>query len=269
MKGFLSGEEASPKQIISLGAGSDTRFFRLKDAGLLEECVYHELDFPENTKKKVAMIHQSSKMRSLLGAEDDVAFLSDEAHAPRYHLHAIDLRQLDPNDVKYSAEPRLREIRADTATLIISECCLTYLRSDTADAVITYITTNVLVESTPKGLLLYEPINPFDAFGKVMVSNLASRGIVLQTLQQYGSLEAQISRLKKYGFGSGQGAMDLAYLQENWINEVEKERISRLEMLDEIEELDMLMKHYCITWAWSDGVNAPIWSQWRTIQSQP
>lgn len=209
-------------------------------------------------------------MRSLLGAEEDVQFLSDEIHAgPRYHLHAIDLRDLDMDRVSNSSTPRLSQISADTATLIISECCLTYLKPEAADSVIRYFTKQVLKESTPRGLLLYEPINPFDAFGKVMVSNLAYRGIVLQTLQHYGSLEAQISRLNKYGFESGQGAVDLAYLQDKWIDEVDKDRISRLEMLDEIEELDMLMKHYCIAWAWHDGPNTSIWTRWRKIQSQP
>lgn len=42
-------------------------------------------------------------------------------------------------------------------------------------------------------------------------------------------------------------------------------RISQLEMLDEIEELDLILDHYAVTW----GLNLPIgsngsgWSEWR------
>lgn len=268
--GFLSSNKGVWKQIISLGAGSDTRFFRLASSGNLVDCVYHELDFAENSRKKVVSVQRSHKLRALSGDDAELLFTEDEIHSSRYHLHAVDLRSLDAkNQGEYSKRPMLTSIRPDLPTLILSECCLTYLNPETADSVIHHFMTQVLQESTPRGLVLYEPINPFDAFGKVMVSNLAARGIVLQTLHKYSSLEAQRARLKMYGFENGQRAVDVSFLHSLWISDTERERISKVEMLDEVEELNLLMQHYCIAWGWHDGGNSSIWNEWQDIEDQP
>ena len=268
--GFLSGNQNVQRQIISLGAGSDTRFFRLASSGDLMDCVYHELDFADNSRKKVGIVQRSHKLKALLGGDTDTQFTEDEIHSPRYHLHAIDLRCLDPNHVDYSKRSILTSIRPDVPTLILSECCLTYLKPETADSVIYHFMTSVLQDATPRGLLIYEPINPFDSFGKVMVSNLAARGIVLQTLHKYSSLEAQRARLRTYGFEQGQRAVDVSFLHSFWISETERERISKVEMLDEVEELNLLMQHYCIAWGWYDGNSSPtMWNEWQNIEDQP
>ena len=88
-----------------------------------------------------------------------------------------------------------------------------------------------------------------------MVSNLAARGIVLQTLHKYSSLEAQKARLKTYGFLEEREAWDVDTLFENWISEPEKERVGKVEMLDEVEEWRLLAKHYCIAWGWRNKGN--------------
>lgn len=43
-------------------------------------------------------------------------------------------------------------------------------------------------------------------------------------------------------------------------------RISQLEMLDEIEELDLVLAHYAITWGavWPDGTSAN-WMDWDML----
>ena len=70
-------------------------------------------------------------------------------------------------------------------------------------------------------MVVYEPIRPNDAFGKTMVSNLATRGIVLQTLKKYGSFEAQDERMRSYGFSSSRVA-DINDLWKRGIEEREK-----------------------------------------------
>ena len=105
-----------------------------------------------------------------------------------------------------------------------------------------------------------------------MVSNLAARGIALQTLHRYDSLDAQVERMKQYGLQDGQGAVDVEFLNEHWIDEEEKGRIASLEMLDEVEELNMLARHYCVAWGWRDGTTddggGGIWEGWRNVRSQ-
>lgn len=129
-------------------------------------------------------------------------------------------------------------------------------------------------------MILYEPINPHDAFGKVMVSNLAARGIELQTLKKYGSLAAQKERLKSYGFGGGAeggggiGVADVNFLWEE-VNEEEKARVASLEMVDEVEEWRLLAGHYCVVWGWRNGVSGAeiegletLWEEWIGVAMQ-
>ncbi|KAL8967417.1 MAG: hypothetical protein Q9197_005440 [Variospora fuerteventurae] len=66
---FLSSPTSAPrKQIISFGAGSDTRFFRLRTAQNppLPPFTYHELDFPNNTTQKIHTITRSTALLSLI-----------------------------------------------------------------------------------------------------------------------------------------------------------------------------------------------------------
>ncbi|KAK4545159.1 hypothetical protein LTR36_003710 [Oleoguttula mirabilis] len=239
VKRFLQHDPNQRKQIVSLGAGSDTRFWRLwTDAASASfaEVEYHELDFEANVNQKRASTRQS-------------LFISDmtqkaEKGGWRYHLHALDLRNLTNK-----SPPPIPNLDPELPTLILSECCLCYLPPDTATSVLQYFTMNL------KGLLglaLYEPIRPLDAFGKTMVSNLASRGIHLQTLQRYGTLEAQRQRLRLAGFNDGQGVRDVSqmYASETWVSRAERVRVERLEWLDEVEEWQLLASHYCVAWGW-------------------
>lgn len=85
-----------------------------------------------------------------------------------------------------------------------------------------------------------------------MVRNLATRGIVLQTLYQYDSLEAQRARLRAYGFEEGQEAQTVDGVWED-VGGEEKGRVAGLEMVDEVEEWRLLAGHYCVAWGWRDG----------------
>ena len=231
--------------------------------------VYHELDFPSNTAQKVATIKKSTKLKGLFEEHDEYVIADTEIHSSKYHLHAIDLRTLSQGNESSTGAGAISHINPDLPTLILSECCLTYLKPDAADAVVNYFTKAALKPETPVGLALYEPINPFDAFGKVMISNLAARGIVLQTVHKYNSLETQKVRLRSYGLEDGQGAVDADFLHEQWIDAHERERLNTVEMLDEVEELKMLLKHYCVAWGWRDGNDASLWGGWQKIESQP
>ena len=98
-----------------------------------------------------------------------------------------------------------------------------------------------------------------------MVLNLAARGIVLQTLHRYHSLDLQKARLRKHGFSSAE-AKDVDFLWENWVSAEEKERIAGLEMVDEVEEWRLLAQHYCVVWGWR-AIDDPIWKTWKELQN--
>nr|POE78042.1 leucine carboxyl methyltransferase 1 [Quercus suber] len=244
---FITIEPDRPKQIVSLGAGSDTRFFRMvKDLPLSAKRLdYHELDFEANVNQKRTSLRQSADLSRLIkGAEGRNAF---------YHLHALDLR-----DLTAKSPAVIPNLQAASSTLLISECCLCYLPPDEATSVVQYFSMNI---TASLALILYEPIRPYDAFGKTMVANLASRGIHLQTLKRYSSLEAQRQRLRLAGLSNGQGARDIFQLWQDdaWVSPAERERIEKLEWLDEIEEWQLLSSHYCVAWGWRGDTFSHAW----------
>lgn len=268
---FLAQPGPEQKQIISLGAGSDTRYFRiLTHHPRLPPFAYHELDFPSNTSPKIAAISRSSQLRDLLPSftvsEDGTALDSATFHISPLDLRTLPLSPPKSGDILPARPEALNAINPALPSLLISECCLIYLSPQAADNVIFYFTRCLFPSSVPVGLILYEPISPNDAFGKVMVSNLAARGIVLQTLKRYGSLEAQKERLRMYGFSEGQVASTVDDIWEG-VGEEEKDRVAVLEMMDEVEEWRLLAGHYCVAWGWrsGDGGDGKMgWDGWKS-----
>lgn len=224
--------------------------------------VYHEIDFPENTSAKIKAIRTAPVLQRALGDNGDVEIsqAGDSLHSPGYHIHPVDLRELSkharpsssttPSDATIESPPGpLRDVDANLPTLLISECCLIYLSPEEADNVVQYFTKTLLFKK-PLGLIIYEPIRPDDAFGRTMVANLATRGIQLQTLNKYATLDAQRTRMRDQGLSTGQAAADIEFIWQRWVGEEEKERVAGLEMLDEMEEWRLLAGHYCIAWGW-------------------
>ncbi|EPS39140.1 hypothetical protein H072_7060 [Dactylellina haptotyla CBS 200.50] len=261
--GFLSQSSKTRKQIISLGAGSDTRFFRLVAADPSIDLLYHEFDFPQVTIRKIEAIQRHkelstaiSEFSKLPGVDDGPSFQADvgagSLQSQNYYIHPLDLRTLKPGTpLPIGIDPSL-------PTLFISECCLIYLTPNEADDIFKWITTSFRQPSQSAtangvGIVLYEPIGGDDSFGKVMIRNLSQRGIVLRTLQRYSTLDRQKERMRILGFNTGMGACDVNFIHDRWIEQREKERIDGLELLDEREEWVLLAKHYCVAWGWVES----------------
>lgn len=298
---FITSRTNTPaslrRQIISLGAGSDTRFLRLKQKYPDDDLLYHEIDFPANTAAKIRQL-ESRPLRKIVQELCGFDFVFQDADfsrdcttvisttPPGYFIHSHDLRNLP---LKSEA---LKWIETGVPTLLISECCLIYLAPEHADAVLQYF-TRLFPSSTPLGIVIYEPIRPRDAFGRTMVANLTARGIHLQTLEANATLGMQRERLGRFGFGlageedkehdehgekantdeSGVGAIDLDYMWSSWVDDREKERVVELEWMDEVEEWILLMKHYCVAWGWRDRSGKAsdgdrVFEGWKRVQSQ-
>ena len=166
---------------------------------------------------------------------------------PSYICHPLDLRNLP----HLQSLESFRGLRSDIPTLIISECCLCYSETDSAQDIIKWF-----VDRIPDlGIIMYEPVGVDDAFGQMMVENLAARGIVMPTVQKYKTLADQTSRLMGLGFSrnedkGGAVAMSIEDVWERWVSADEKERVDALEGLDEVEEWQMLARHYAVVWGW-------------------
>jgi O-methyltransferase involved in polyketide biosynthesis len=259
---FLVTYPSSTKQIISLGAGTDTRFFRLLDLYPETRLVYHELDFPTNTGAKIAAIQRQPLLyRKLLHMPSSSA----SYHSETYNIHGLDLRSLAASSDE-TPLPEIPNLNPNLPTLILSEMCLVYLQPSTVQSIVSSLLTHYLQPTTPASLILYEPILPQDAFGRTMISNLQTRNIHLHTLTAYPELGDQRARLQGYGFKNGAKVADTNTIWRGWIDEDEKERISRLEFLDELEELEMLLRHYCVAWGWRDGEGDVFSKAWVDVK---
>ncbi|KAG5358172.1 Leucine carboxyl methyltransferase 1 [Yarrowia sp. B02] len=236
---FLTAQKPGQRvQIISLGAGSDTRPFSLWEsrAENRDAVLYHELDFAVSVSRKKDIIMQDSHLRDLVGDAQPTEN-KDEIHTQRYHLHGIDLRSIGPDFVLPGSDPSL-------PTLVISECCLCYLEPDQAKKVVSWITA----EFKDSTIVMYEPLSGQDQFGQVMIENLASRGISIPSMTKFPSLESQIERFKAAGYTEVL-ATSMDVIHDEWLSPEEQQRIHGLEFLDEREELLLLLKHYCVVWA--------------------
>lgn len=255
---FLSEEDVeaavTPKQIISLGAGTDTRPFRIFSKANHPKLIYHEVDFGVVVNKKLRAVQGNPVLSRILTnvstQEDSSSWTGQPSSGGEYHCHGLDLRQL----AQESEESSLSGLRTDIPTLVLSECCLCYLSQEEASAVLSFFTTRIPSLATA----IYEPIRPDDAFGKVMISNLAARRIHMPTLDVYRHPEHQEERLREAGFDLVR-QMTIEDIWDKWVKPEEKERVDGLEGLDEVEEWKLLAAHYIVVWG-SRGDGFGSWS---------
>lgn len=84
---FLNSPSTAPKQVLSLGAGSDSRFWRLRNCLTpWPTARWVETDFPESTATKAGSIVRHEPLRKLCGEDVQVA------GAGECPLRALELR---------------------------------------------------------------------------------------------------------------------------------------------------------------------------------
>ena len=266
---FLSVQDkasssSQTKQIISLGAGTDTRPFRLFSRQDRHHLVYHEVDFEVVSQKKLRTVQTNQALSEILGSisasEESNSWSSQPSRdGDEYRFHGIDLRRLaelgaseekeeEEEEEAGAPQPVLAGLRTDMPTLVVSECCLCYLSPSQASGLLSYFTSRVADIAT----IIYEPIRPDDPFGKVMTSNLAARHIRMPTLSVYPEPSDQEKRLRKAGFDTV-SHMTMGDIWKSWLSSEGRDRVDGLEGLDEIEEWELLAAHYIVVWGSRGG----------------
>uniref|UniRef100_A0A915LUU6 Leucine carboxyl methyltransferase 1 n=1 Tax=Meloidogyne javanica TaxID=6303 RepID=A0A915LUU6_MELJA len=160
----ISGPSA---QIISLGAGFDTLYWRLKESGHIFN-KFVEFDFSSVTSKKIRLI-QRSKNVNLSGYFSNPAVESQHSdlHCGDYHLIGADLRQIREFEQKLTTA----ELDNSQPTLIIAECLFVYMDLEHSYNLIKELTKYF----ETLALINYEQVNMNDNFSKVMLDNLNNR----------------------------------------------------------------------------------------------
>lgn len=227
-------------QIISLGAGYDTLFWRLRQAdpsNELADVKYVEIDMSLVVVHKLMAIKRHKELSELLG---QITYKGEGLHSQQYHLISFDLRQVDKS-------PLSRKLFQDCLldpnkpTLCIAECVLVYMPVHDSASLIQWLSEafkNLTVVN-------YEQCNISDRFGDIMLSNMNARHCDLMGAEACKSLVSQEERLKSAGL-SRTKAWTLLTIYKNCLLPSLVERISQLEFLDERELLEQLLEHYCI-----------------------
>lgn len=234
---------------------------------------YHEIDFPAVCERKRNVLQYVPALRSLLagpivdahahpttaaaeltggGMHDaetihETCWRADLGRGNQLWGHGLDLRHLAAAAAKDKGSHRpaaLAGLRTDVPTLLVSECCLCYLQVPEAIAVLRWFADRI----PDLGVVIYEPIEPNDAFGRTMVSNLSARGLQMPTLAVYENGAAQETRLRKQVELDRASHGTINKIWKEWVSAEEKDRINELNALDEEEEWQLLASHYAIAW---------------------
>eukprot|EP00118_Oscarella_pearsei_P004032 m.16747 g.16747 ORF g.16747 m.16747 type:complete len:312 (+) comp27113_c0_seq1:32-967(+) len=237
---FLSRANRAEAQLISLGAGFDTLYWRLLLNGKGPH-LYVEVDFPSVVRRKQS--HCQSKIQLRDHLHGNVYADEDGLHSDNYHLLGVDICDVEALE---SALVRAG-ISKERPTLLLAECVLIYLEVAKSRRVITwaghYFQTALLLN--------YGPVNVGDRFGVIMMENLKMRMAAFLGADDCLSLDKQESVFLECGWEKS-CAVDMLTVYGN-LPQNDLLRIERLEMLDERELLNQLLQHYCISWGVKDA----------------
>ncbi|KAF6125028.1 leucine carboxyl methyltransferase 1 [Phyllostomus discolor] len=132
-------------------------------------------------------------------------------------------------------------------TLLITECVLVYMTPEQSANLIKWAANSFGTAM----FINYEQVNMDDRFGQIMIEHLRRRQCDLAGVETCKSLESQKERLLSNGWETA-SAMNMMELYSK-LPRTEVSRIEALELLDEMELLEQLMKHYCLCWATRGG----------------
>ncbi|WWC69145.1 uncharacterized protein I206_103081 [Kwoniella pini CBS 10737] len=275
-----SGNKNEKKQIVSLGAGSDTRFWRLmSQSNSTKISKYVEIDFPHLTSPKAQRISRFKSLQFALSSNSSYIEYENEnenssnsinkifeiskggtkLNSELYTLLPIDLRTSSSSSSSSTStktttikeilsEELLPILNFNLPTLFLAECLFPYLNPKESENIISWFGENF-----NKCLgLIYEMIGINDSFGKVMKRNLSSRNLSLPGSEPFPTPKSQADRFLNSNLGKGvftsSQVKTLWQIREEIIDQEELQRISKLEILDEIEELKLVLEHYVIAW---------------------
>ncbi|KAK2850337.1 hypothetical protein Q7C36_009120 [Tachysurus vachellii] len=237
VKRFLCVTDACDRrQILTLGAGFDSLYFRLRSEGAVERVSVFEVDFPDVARRKAALISSNHILKDAL---PDYSVLAGPVHvnSAQYKLLGVDVRnEREAEDVLIAAG-----LQWNCPTLILSEVVLTYMETCWSDAVIAWA-----ARIFPQALfVMYEQIRPEDPFGTVMQNHFLKLNSKIHALCQYPDTAAQTERLLQKGWEKCV-CLDMNQFYFGFLTEDERLKVEKLEPFDEFEEWHQKCSHYFV-----------------------
>ncbi|KAK4701572.1 hypothetical protein P7C70_g4657, partial [Phenoliferia sp. Uapishka_3] len=216
-------------QVLSLGAGTDTRFWRLKEKFKEEERRWNckrwvEVDFEEATAQKARIIAGKELLKESLGGAMKIEYGGTGLTSPSYSLLPSDLRSFaslskiltSPPPSEPNSSPLLDP---SIPTLLLAECVLVYLPPETTSEILRWFKKHFDSGS----VVSYDPFGLDDSFGKVMIRNLATRNLALPGASATPTLESLSARLLQAGLSSA-SSLSIADIRKSIIPSQEIDR---------------------------------------------
>ena len=252
-EGSSAEDEKAPggvPQIVCLGSGKDTSFFRLLHQGSLanSNVRWFEIDQDEMLREKVSVIKNNAKIfHSKVERQQPGVYqlTADDETSPwpaTCHLVSHDLRE----DTRVLIDDALVPLGLERTcpTLVIMECVQMYLPVDAVDSILASFLSSSLSDCH---FCTYEPILRDDSFGSVMERNLTKARLILPDacLVQRRTTAAVLQAMQRAGAKRTVGC-DMLHAYDDVMTPAQRATASKCEFLDELEEWTLIMRHYCL-----------------------
>ncbi|KAM9996031.1 hypothetical protein ACTFIY_002223 [Dictyostelium cf. discoideum] len=247
---FTQYKDINKKQIISLGCGFDTYYFRLmNNKDIKKDFIYFEVDYDQVISNKIKIIQNHKELQTMIDQEWDSKYDTNEKLASMvnhqkvssksYRLGSIDLTNLETFKIFDELE-----IDYNVPTLFLSECVLVYIPTKCGNDVIQWA-SNKFSESC---FITYEQIKPNDEFGRMMIKNIEMKGCPLLSIESFPEIDDQRKRYNNLGWNKTE-ILDMRHVYSDFINKNRIKETEKLEIFDEFEEWDLIQGHYVYVFA--------------------
>lgn len=255
IEGYLNLPHEKPPQVVVLGAGKDTSFYRhaskapqgggSSSSTKSQKADWFEVDFPLVMAQKAAILQsQVYKSKVEEKKEGQQMWRISNKWAPHWSSHLIGF------DLRESPELLLQKLQecgfegASRPVLFVVECVHMYLPKATVSRLWRFV-----AQTCPSNthIVLYDTIVGRDRFGTVMEQHLRRAQVATEEscLVQTRSLDDHLALFtKEAGFCHAVGCNMWSAYQTILTNE-QRMTANRAEILDEMEEWMMIMQHYC------------------------
>jgi tRNA wybutosine-synthesizing protein 4 len=245
---------ATSAQVVVLGAGKDTSYFRYKSGYIVKhdddginnslQVNWYEVDHPSVVEEKYTILQANKDVFSMVSqlapTDHGYAVSSDQQEE---HEQIKSSFHLIRHDLRESPSTLFDKLQLDSSapTIYLMECVLMYLPNTASQALYQALATSCENVWT----VCYEPILQSDPFGSVMEQNLVKLGVAspISSLLQTRTLDDQLGKLSQY-FAITVGC-DMWQAYETILTTEQRAHANRCEFLDEIEEWRLIMRHYC------------------------
>lgn len=237
----LRSQDQGQLQLLLLGAGSDSLYWRLRAAGASFRA-FVELDLAPVVARKIRAIRKQQELLELFNVQDEeVVIQPTSLHTADYHLMAFDLAKHENwPDVLHACH-----LSSTAPTIVIAECVLVYVPAEPISHLL-----RVISQSFSHAIFInYEMLNINDRFGDVLMSNMQDRGCELPGFAACASPDTQIERFVSSGWAGCQ-VWDMNRVMAS-LPASQLQHMQQLELMDEHHLLEQLLGHYGISVAWT------------------